>query len=539
MPKMKTQVAHAHATTLDSLAVTAMVGTSQRPPEAHTDEPAAALVAAAGVTDPERQLLLNAGTLAIYRQAGQVARTIPFAEPHTLETLGVCPPRAAHLIEQLFANEYADLLPEALARLHTRGWRLPQNLLIRALDRPNAVDREALLPVLGERGRWLAQFNQDWAWATEATSGDGLPPDAEAIWHEGKAAQRVALLRRLRASDPAMARAWLEAAWKRETASLRWEFLETFAIGLAPEDEPLLERALDDRSEQVRAIAVELLGDLQSSAFVGRMRERVEKLLTYANGTLALDDSVSFEPAWQRDGMARTSNDMSDAQWWVIQALAHVDPAHWSRHFDASPRALLAAFERWEPAQLVVKVGEALTTAASRFHNPDWCLELWDFWLRWWDAADVGAQMKPHKLLAKLLPGLPADALERFALARMADLEAREGPELEVILAALPRPWSDAVSAAVLAGWRDHVELLSSPKRDTAKKAERSFMSWRAVSAIAAPALPSSAFAAALEPLPIPDGPDAVLPNPLTRTAHKTFTDAIRLRKRILKEIPL
>ena len=57
----------------------------------------------------------------------------------------------------------------------------------------------------------------------------------------GRRGQRVEILRRLRKVDPAQAREWVAAVWKREKVDARVAFLETFEVGLGAEDEDLLE----------------------------------------------------------------------------------------------------------------------------------------------------------------------------------------------------------------------------------------------------------------------------------------------------------
>jgi hypothetical protein len=98
--------------------------------------------------------------------------------------------------------------------------------------------------VLGERGSWLAAQEPRWAWAAP------LPADdvgREQAWATGERAQRRRLFALLRREQPARARQLLEQGWSEEEPEDRAWLLDALGEGLSPEDEPLLERALDDR----------------------------------------------------------------------------------------------------------------------------------------------------------------------------------------------------------------------------------------------------------------------------------------------------
>ena len=143
--------------------------------------------------------------------------------------------------------------------------------------------RPALVAAIGERGRWLARWNRDWRWAVDALpeAVGGVSADAETIWQEGAAAERLAILRLVRGEDAARGREWLVAAWKQEKAEFRAEAIQVLAVGLSLADEDVLERALDDRSQGVRAAAATLLTRLPGSALLARMEERADAMLRY------------------------------------------------------------------------------------------------------------------------------------------------------------------------------------------------------------------------------------------------------------------
>ncbi|MBX6752159.1 MAG: SWIM zinc finger family protein, partial [Micromonosporaceae bacterium] len=123
----------------------------------------------------------------------------------------------------------------------------------------------------GRGGRWGSG-----ALAGRAESGvDILHPGVEetadpSAWETGSPAQRRGYLATLRRQDPAAARARLTDGWATLAATERADLLQTLAIGLGPDDEPLLQSALDDRRKEVRVVAADLLTVLPGSAYQER-----------------------------------------------------------------------------------------------------------------------------------------------------------------------------------------------------------------------------------------------------------------------------
>ncbi len=98
--------------------------------------------------------------------------------------------RAAALLDACMSGQ-RELVPQALTWAAQSGQIAPPELLPRLLElgRGSKELRRVLAPILGERGRWLAQLNPDWR-AVAAPQG----ADLEASWQDGElAARRVAL----------------------------------------------------------------------------------------------------------------------------------------------------------------------------------------------------------------------------------------------------------------------------------------------------------------------------------------------------------
>ncbi|HEV2654872.1 MAG TPA: hypothetical protein VGT82_07930, partial [Ktedonobacteraceae bacterium] len=120
---------------MDSLVTTAIIGTGQAGnTETLTNTPVDTLAAELGATEMERRLLLTAGALAVYQQAGSIPATASAApQPATKESLAVCSEKAAHLVQELLQGQQRELLSEALQRLKQANLRIPYALLPLAL----------------------------------------------------------------------------------------------------------------------------------------------------------------------------------------------------------------------------------------------------------------------------------------------------------------------------------------------------------------------------------------------------------------------
>ena len=225
--------------------------------------------------------------------------------------------------------------------------------------------------------------------------------DPRSVWMSGSSAERVNVLRAVRLADPAGARDLLISTWKDDTADDRTTFISVLEEGLGDADEPLLESSLDDRSENVRAAAAELLSRLPNSALVRRMIERVSSLLGFTPPKKRLLRKVApagleirlppekFDASWARDGVTeKPAEKIGQRQWWLIQFLAGIPPTNWSTAWELTPSACMevptgefadSIFAGWrratlrhpDPAWVV-----ALLTAAAHDGRPTFAGEL-------------------------------------------------------------------------------------------------------------------------------------------------------------------
>jgi len=437
---------------MDQIVTTALVGLArQEKVNLTTGTPVDDLLTALPASEIERTFLLSAGARAIYHQAGiKALQGVQVPAQAGTESLRPCSPGAALVLSRLLAGEQAALLPAALARLQQHGLRLPYQLLPQALHTTNKEIRAALFPVLGERGRWLGQFNSSWHWVGHflPENESGLPPDAETIWQEGAGGQRVQLLRRLRRTDPAQARTWLDGVWKQEKAETRNDFLATLQVGLSADDEPFLEAALDDRAASVRSTAATLLSHVPDSAFLQRMRQRAHNMIRRREGKLVIGAPQELKKDWLRDGIIeKPPEKVAQRSWWLIQVCSLIEPTFWEEHLGAAPGELFAqvAQDRWE-----MQVMEGWSQAALRYHTSSWIMPLWQWWRIHHDEALQKRHLTSSTYREQLIRAMPARMAEQVLLDMLQAGLERGNDESQDLLTELPRPWSTEFARAYL-----------------------------------------------------------------------------------------
>jgi hypothetical protein len=284
------------------------------------------------------------------------------------------------------------------------------------------------------------------------------------------------MLGRLRRQDPAAARARLEAAWADEPPDSRHDFLNALNTGLSMADEPFLERALDDKSDKVRARAAWLLRGLGESRLAERMFQRLEGILkveavspfptprlpsafSTAAGrsgsaaasvrlTVSLLDKCT--PEMTRDGIEPSrrrfffGGDVGDKSWWVQQMLSAVPPGRWLARFNMSAEQLIAAAAR-SPWKSTFMSGWQQATQSHK--DADWAEALLDSGAL---KADFPAMPNPVVALVGVMSSARREAYLRKVFANSkAPLGLDKGAL--VIFDACDHAWSDAFSLEVTA----------------------------------------------------------------------------------------
>ena len=517
--------------------------------------------------EPERALLLAAGARAVYRKAGLRPSTLPEAMPAPPEHVPHCPPRVAELLGQFLSEKRDALLLEALERLRLAGMMVPAELLPALLSLRGAALRSALLPVLGQRGIWLAAQNPEWRWVQ-----DYLVPDAtaglvvyQATWEEGAPPQRLTALRRVRTAAPEQARDWIVSAWRGEKAEFRREMLDILSEGLSPADEPLLEDVLNDRAATVRTRAAGLLARLPGSALSVRMRQRADAVLRYETpkeqlwglrrlasslsrggqrGSLHVLPPESLPDDWIRDGIvAKPPQGIGERAWWMQQVLGYVPLNHWNNTLGASPKELVQAVAGNPEWGAVILRGWANALALDA--GDAWAEALWESLRGQYGAEkDLGDRSVAWTSLELVMTNMSADQLE--PLLRQELVAASGKPNVQLTrgglevsadtmsracshgLVLVGKPWSADLGETYLRSLRKY---LAGARREPFSWPG----SWMSTVSHAAEALPYACFDRALEDWRLPGKDDWLLMS--WRVEIGNFRSVVRLRKQIAEEI--
>ncbi len=362
---------------LDELMTAALLGTDR----AGAPAPEALLPALQGLDGrpAEERVLIMAGSLALQATAG---RRPAQADPTDWRVPAfraegdrpACSPAAARLLENMLSQAETALLPELLERLDRAGQRVPDALLPQILDHGARVLRlrPQLLPIMGERGRWLSAINPAWRYA--AVDFDD-PHSVRAAW-EADPPGRPALARMARRRDPALTLRLINATWRDEPDAARRDLIAALEAGLSSADEPFLERALDDRFGHVRQKAAALLATIPDSRLVQRMTAGAGDALKLVDGRLVPVFPAVVSDPMVRDGVIRwatqtpgsSARSATEYSRFLIQTVGAIPLAHWETTLGGPEFIVATALKSKWPRTIIT----ALATAALRQKNAAW-----------------------------------------------------------------------------------------------------------------------------------------------------------------------
>lgn len=409
----------------------------------------------ARIADTERpaQFLNIAGTVALCRMAGAlpVQESTPPPEPAAADAQQYCSAQAARLLRLALSDTHlTKVLPEWVAVMSRHHLLVPPELLTSVLPvMGNSSNlRELFLPIIGERGRWLARLHPDWCACVQLDSA----ATCREAWETGTRAERVAALRTLRALDPAGARALLDEVRASEPLDTLAALIPVLEVNLCSEDESLLESLLNDKRKTIRRPAADLLARLAHSAYQQRMVVRTGAWITI---TPAQAGSVfpprlkqpvrcevtlpdQFAPEWARDAVEETPPPGIGAKsWWLQQLVAAVPLAHWEATGACTAADLIAAVESSEHRQLLL---HGWRIAAQRQRHIPWLLAL----LRFGDLTIL----RPS--IAEVCAALSPAEREQLLLALLTERASHIQTIIPDVLHQLSDPWSEALSAQII-----------------------------------------------------------------------------------------
>jgi hypothetical protein len=442
------------ASRLDDLAARALLGVER---------------GAAGpeAADAAAQLLRSAAVAALEGRAGRrPERVTALPEPCPEETWPRASGAAQARLEQLLDSGNGELALEWLLHASGRRLRVAEALVPRVLERyekGTGVPAE-VLPALGVHGPWLARWNP--TWRRVFRQGADIS-DLDERWATERAAERAALLASVRRSDRARGRALVEGIWASERAEERVSLLEALRPAIGPDDEPMLERALDDRAKSVRGAAAELLALLPTSAFKRRMNERMAAMVRVTRErsgifrreklTVDLDPPTELDPTWARDGVdADPPKHVGPRAWWFMQVVGFADPDVVTRMTGLGPEAFVEAIQASDFADECIA---GLAHAARAHAALEWAIVVSAVAL-----ARAAAARPLHHLgdVGRYWESLPRSVLEPLSVQALRTDQWRAAI-LHSTFASLPRFWAPEFSRAMVAS------LTALPAPSTAK----------------------------------------------------------------------
>ncbi len=439
----------------------ATIGTARAPaPAVEGDDLVSALLAQiqTGSDSAALAVLRMAATAATVRLAAQLPQRADAADvdPAPNESLPLLNPGLARELIESLNDAPPRLQIELLQQVAAAGRRLQPTLLPALLDagRRQTVLRDAIRTVCGARGRWLAQFNDDWRFAV----GVGETVDREARWLHGSLEERLDTLIQWREADPDAARDKLVGVFASLPAKERAALLAALAVRPQTADQPFLQQTLADRSREVVDRALALLLRYPDSEHACRASERLARFIG-ADGSIEAPEEADTDASWKADGieLKRPKNDsLGERAWWLYQLARQVRPDWWTERWQCDPAAVLKRCKKsdWNEALLrglhesTLASGDEpfvealLGVLSSHLHPPLLaCLPL-SARERWWQARlrrpkefsallqEICVACAPGESIGSTL----ADGLVETAVEHMADPKLRYHYELRYLL---------------------------------------------------------------------------------------------------------
>lgn len=420
-------------TWLAGLRASALVGTGRHPVPA----PPAELNLHSPDGLPPEELLLDQAALAdVATRAARTAAPVEDSGPPSAppDNVPAAPAEAARLLELLLTQPPVGaglrnrLVADWLQYAAESGHRVPHRLLpaLFTLADSHPVVKDRLEPGIGTRGRWLLEVQR----AGMPGSSASAPSVGTGVGTEATGDDAVETLKQLRRTDPAAAVERLETDWDGLSARDRAALLALLETNLHAGDEPLLERALDDKARTVREVAAGLLDQLPDSARAARMAARLRPLLG-VRGVVRKRLEVELPPAPDdaglRDGIPAAARSGEPDRLRRLDAIVRGAPLEvWTTTAGRDPAGTLFLLDG-EP-----RVVESIRATTVLRGDREWARAL------------LGLRAD-----GRLLSCLPPEEREQW-LVRHLHAGSITPVAMVPLLQDLPTPWGPALAGAVL-----------------------------------------------------------------------------------------
>lgn len=259
------------------------------------------------------------------------------------------------------------LRPFAARVLSTRETWLRDGLLRLLVARGHVVHPADWMPTAGDDVPDVYAPWQDWVRGTQAAS-VGKEPG----WDDLGPSGRLAMVSRLRRTDPRAAIELVSRRISAETPERRLALVETFGVGLSEDDRAFLEGLSSDRAPSVRGAATRLLARLGDDVSVGEVEDVRDLVKVESRGLLSSQRTIALSSRMnhpQRERLVRAIS-RSDARSFAgALGIEDVDlPAMWPWGRDVALDRQLAAMLTDTGSDDVVRAIARAVSAGSPIH---------------------------------------------------------------------------------------------------------------------------------------------------------------------------
>lgn len=348
---------------------TATLGTNRIPFEGELEE--AFLLPLSQAENVEKQLLQLAGVWCVVQKAAYV----PLVKNELLTTVAkeeIRPYVSGKIVRyfrDILGNRQKEVMQELLHAIKEAGLIVPPVVLPELLNAMvgGQLVVEETMPLLGERGKWLASINPAW---------QGLLPVKAEKWLIGNTQERMSYLKQLRKNDPDKTRILLKEVIQEESVPNLKQFLSCLEEGIDVNDDGLLHPLLNHRRKEIREVAAHLTQLIPTAESVKSIQEK-------------LMECVFFEP--QKKGVSLPTVQLPEKelrampraylkQQWelknigvkgiaLMEMIQAVPPAFWQEYTGLEILSLIRAIEKSKWPMVFLP---ALAVAAIRYQSSEW-----------------------------------------------------------------------------------------------------------------------------------------------------------------------
>lgn len=253
-------------------------------------------------------------------------------------------------LERILASANKDdafVVQEAAEKIAERGWIIRPNVLLPLITFANqhTQTKNAILPILGERGKWLQSFYIKDTHKKEPTIN----------WETGTLEERNLFWQAKYLHEPLEAIRLLQETWKTETVSQKKEFVRIIHLNPIKEVESFLDSVLvgmTEKDSELKRLIAETLVRIPNSSFVQRLETLLFQYVSYkarllSGGKFELSFPSRFTDDWAKLGVNEKSKDYDKVeQGWVFQLLSLTPPELLEKHHTKTPEDWLKAAQK-------------------------------------------------------------------------------------------------------------------------------------------------------------------------------------------------